>query len=62
MYGMQITFSRPCLMEQQTNGGAIIVDGQKPMVDNCVDKGRIIYSVYYAQMMLTAPITINPKN
>ena len=28
-------------LKQQTNGNAITVDGQKPMLDNSIDKDQI---------------------
>ena len=45
-------------LKRQTNGNTITVGGQKPTLENSIDKDRI---VCYTYMMLTAPITINPE-
>ena len=45
--------------QRQTNGDVITIGGQKPTLENSIEKDRI---TCYALMMLTAPITINPEN
>ena len=46
------------ILKRQTNGDTITVGGQKATLENNIDKD---WTVCYACMMLTAPITINPE-
>ena len=45
-------------LKRQTNGNTITVGGQKPTLENSIDKDQV---VCYASMMLTAPVTINSE-
>ena len=43
--------------QRQTNGDVIMVGGQKPMLDNSIDRDGSLSM----PMMLIVPITINPE-
>ena len=48
-------------LKWQTNDGTITVSGQKPTLENSIDKDRIACYTSCTYMMLTVPITINPE-